>query len=112
MKDYLGEKPVNPKTHPEFSKYTPTDWAMLFIEMYGQIDGDHHKAWVLDQVARILQGTKVIISEASWGNGHREYRFRVSDKLSPKYLTWRTKMLGEIDQNGDAEYGYEEGIAP
>lgn len=25
---------------------------------YGQIDGDHHKAWVIDQIIRILTGNK------------------------------------------------------
>lgn len=30
--------------------------AMKIIEQYGWIDGDHHKKWVLDQVARILLG--------------------------------------------------------
>lgn len=30
--------------------------AMNLILDYGQTDGDHHKAWVIDQVARILTG--------------------------------------------------------
>jgi hypothetical protein len=29
---------------------------MSIIEKYGQIDGDHHKAWVIDQIARIIKG--------------------------------------------------------
>lgn len=28
--------------------------ALSIIFQYGQIQGDHHKAWVLDQVVRIL----------------------------------------------------------
>lgn len=28
--------------------------AMSLLLSYGQIDGDHHKAWVIDQVARML----------------------------------------------------------
>jgi len=28
------------------------------IYSYGQIGGDHHKAWVLDQVMRIIKGDK------------------------------------------------------
>lgn len=30
--------------------------ALELIGGYGDIDGDHHKAWVLDQVVRILAG--------------------------------------------------------
>lgn len=30
--------------------------ALAIIEQYGQIDGAHHKAWVIDQVVRALQG--------------------------------------------------------
>jgi len=32
------------------------DKAMGIIESYGGIDGDHHKTWVIDQVARVLKG--------------------------------------------------------
>ena len=53
---YLGEFPVDVSKHPEYSKWTPADWAMVFIEKYSGIDGDHHKTWVFDQVARILKG--------------------------------------------------------
>lgn len=28
--------------------------ALEFAMSYGQIDGDHHKAWVIDQLVRIL----------------------------------------------------------
>jgi hypothetical protein len=30
------------------------DAAMVYISEYGYIDGEHHKQWVLDQVARCL----------------------------------------------------------
>ena len=30
--------------------------AIKLIMRYGGIDGSHHKAWVIDQVARILAG--------------------------------------------------------
>lgn len=58
--------------------------AMSFIEQYGQIDGDHHKTWVLDQVARALKGDK--------------------------YEAWVVEMMDGED--GPDTYGYEEGIAP
>lgn len=30
--------------------------ALELVHEYAQIDGDHHKAWVLDQIVRILTG--------------------------------------------------------
>jgi len=48
MEGFLGETPIDVSTHPQLSKYTSSDWAMLFISKYGQIDGKDHKTWVLD----------------------------------------------------------------
>lgn len=108
---YLGSTPVDVSTHHQFSGFTPTDWAMLFIEMYGQIDGGHHKAWVLDQVARILKGTPVLVELAQWSDGQQEYRFSVSPEVTPEYEKWVRQQLG--DYIGDEyEYDYDEGIAP
>lgn len=108
---YLGETLVDVATHPVYSKYTVVDWAMLFVAKYGQTDGDHHKAWVLDQVARILNGTPVIVKLAKWDNDLEEYRFDVNTP-SQKYLDWVEKMLGKKEKDGSREYSYEEGIAP
>lgn len=107
MEGYLGQKPVDIKNHPMFSKYTTNDWAMLWIELYGQIDGDHHKAWVIDQVARILKGCKIIVEEASWDNGHTEYRYDL-DEPSDTYTEWVKDMLGDYNER----YDYNVGIAP
>jgi phosphatidylserine/phosphatidylglycerophosphate/cardiolipin synthase-like enzyme len=30
--------------------------ALAVALRYGQIDGDHHKAWVIDQMVRLLAG--------------------------------------------------------
>lgn len=27
------------------------------IEEFGEVDGDHHKKWLLDQIMRIIQGS-------------------------------------------------------
>lgn len=104
MNGYLGE--FECMIPPTFSK---EQWAMYFIECYGQIDGDHHKAWVLDQVARILNGASIQCNEARWENGHKEMRVTVG--TSDAYEEWVQKMEG---QDGDDEYfyGYNEGIAP
>ncbi len=57
---------------------------MSLIAKYGQIPGDHHKAWVLDQIARIIMGVN--------------------------YDDWVANMRG--GKEGDEMYDYEIGIAP
>lgn len=100
---YLGQKPVSQDDSP-YKGYTPVDWAKEYITHYGQIEGDHHRCWVIDQVARILMGTPVIIAHAKWDDGQEEYRFW-TDKPSKEYKAW----VREAKQSG---YDYDEGIAP
>lgn len=96
-----------------FEDYTPADWAMYFIERYGQFDGSHHKAWVLDQITRILKGTPVIISQARWTDHAPDWRIYVADDPSEEYKAWRQRMLGAWDDTSEEwEYGYDEGVAP
>ena len=103
MIGYLGETPVNIQD-TKYKDYTQSDWALKYIEKYGGIDGAHHKDWVLDQVARILNGTKVIVTVAKWENGEEEYRI-ILDEPTDKYKEWVIEICGD-------EYDYEEGIAP
>lgn len=70
--------------HP-YVNYTKADFALLFIEMYGGIDGSHHKDWVLDQVAQILNGSEVIVTEAIWEDGYIEYKFEVEEEYEDEY---------------------------
>lgn len=101
MEGYLGEFPTD-------LTLTPEQGAMLYIEMYGQIDGGHHKAWVLDQVARILKGAPITITEARWDNGYKELRYRVGS--SEEYERWVIAMRDGED--GPDTYTYDVGIAP
>lgn len=104
MNGYLGEFETDAN-----SDFTTQDWALWYIGSYGGIDGDHHKAWVLDQVARILNGTPVICKEARWANGHSELRVTTGEP-SARYLEWvRDTKDGE---DGPDTYDYDEGIAP
>lgn len=111
MDDYLGEEPVNIKQDEKFKNFTKSDWAMLYIESYGHIDGSHHKMWLLDQVSQILKGTEVELSIARWSDGKSEYRFNTSKNKSKEYLDWRKYMLGEL-VDGEYQYDYDEGSAP
>ncbi len=106
MEDYLGEAVLKSLKGTSFEGFGPTEWALEFVLHYGQIDGAHHKQWVLDQVARILNGTPVIVSLAQWANGTKEIRFHTGEP-SKKYLEWVKRAKGEDEE----EYGYEEGSA-
>ncbi len=102
MEGYLGESVLNiPDTN--YKDYTAQDWVMLWIEMYGSIDGAHHKDWLIDQIARILKGAKVTIKQAKWSTGLTEDRFTL--EYPPKeYFEWVEEMGGEEN--------YDCGIAP
>ncbi len=108
MTNYLGEIKIKIEDS-EFKDYKKSDWALYFIGHYGGFDGPWHKDWVLDQVARILNGTKVIIKQASWDNGQSEYRIS-TDKPSKKYKNWVKDMKAGID--GPDTYGYSIGTPP
>lgn len=111
MNKYLGSTPVVDLTGTPFEGFGPQDWALKYVEYYRQIDGGHHKQWVLDQIARILLGTPVEVELARWYNGKEEYHFSTGEP-SEKYLEWEADMFGEMDENGYYEYGYDHGVAP
>lgn len=105
---YIGEFPIDEAIHPVYSKFTPADWAMVFIGKYSSIDGDHHKAWCFDQVARILKGTRVIVLQARWDGNKLEDRFVVANPPSEAYTEWVKQMTTGVN----SEYDWDVGIAP
>ena len=109
MVNYLGETLICVADSP-YTNYTPSDWALHYIKQYGQIDGEHHKQWVLDQVVRVLNGATIEnMRLAEWDNGERNYRFNVG--TSAQYEEWVEEML-ERDENGEPQYSYDVGIPP
>ncbi len=100
---YLGEFEVDIRETP-FAEYGPAEWAFYYIERYGGIDGDHHKAWVLDQAARILLGTPVTFKQARWLSGEEEWRVLLGEP-SAKYLQW-------VADTEAAGYAVDVGIPP
>lgn len=104
MRGYLGEIEVKIEKS-EFSKYTKVDWVLLWTTMHGQVDGSHHKAWLIDQIQRILFDTNVIIKKAEWDNGEYEFRYSLGSP-SEAYL----KFIKLYENNG--EYEWSCGIAP
>lgn len=100
MEGYLGETPIRVEK-------TPTEWALELIARDGGTDGDHHKAWVLDQIARVLTGTPVHVVEARWSNGHTEVRFDTGEP-SEAYRAFVARVRDGED--GPETYSY--GVAP
>lgn len=93
---------------------TPSECAMMMIECYGGIDGAHHKSWVIDQVARILCGTPVLVTmyhyEDELGEfSHTEHRFS-TDTPSEQYNQWVVDSC--TDSDGELAWDYDCGIAP
>lgn len=58
--------------------------ALSLLLRYGQTDGDHHKAWVIDQAVRILAGrsyAKTIRMACAGEDGPRTYSW--DEGISP-----------------------------
>ena len=108
MEGYLGEK-IIPQENTKFKDYQPFDWAMYFLECYGQIDGEHHKLWVMDQIAQIYNGAEVIIALAQWSNGCQEFRISLG-KETEKYKKWKYNM--QYGEEGSCTYDYDAGSPP
>lgn len=89
--------------------YSKEDWIMLWIEMYSGIDGGHHKDWLIDQIARIIKGTKIIVKMAKWDNYHEEERFSLEEPPE-QYHKWVENM--KDGEDGPDTYSYDTGIAP
>lgn len=108
MDAYLGEEPIIDLGGTPFDGFTAADWAAEYIERYGGIDDHHHRAWVMDQVMRILKGTPVHVRQAMWEREDAEattseYRF-VTGHPTQKYLDWAGRMFDDG--------GYDQGTAP
>jgi hypothetical protein len=101
---YLGEM-VFPQESTPYCRYDKIGLATYYAFRYGQIDGSHHKQWVIDQMVRILLGTPVIFSLAKWDDGQSEWRLK-TDKPSQEYLDFVK------DYKNDGNYNYDKGIAP
>ena len=104
MNGYLGEEVVE-----DHKYYTPVDWALLFIEMYGSIDGKDHQTWLSDQIVRILCDTPIIVKVAKWDNGETENRFSLGSP-SQRYIDWVIEY--KDGEDGPETYNYDTGIAP
>jgi len=99
MSVYLGEKVIDTHT-TKYAMYSRLDWINFWFKQYQYIDGEHHKTWLIDQIARILKGTPIILKIAEWSGGKKEERFSLGEPPQ-KYWDWI---------KNDSEYDF--GIAP
>lgn len=70
--------------------------ALDLAASFGQVDGDHHKTWVIDQMVRALLGS------APAGP--------VSYTASDDYVAWVDRYCA--GEGGPETYEWEEGITP
>ena len=105
---YLGGHQV---LHHPYSHYTAQDWMFRYIEFYGAIDGEHHKTWVMDQVARIHHGTRVIVYKHEWDGGTVEYRFETGEPTK-EYDEWVLSIMEWDEETQSYNYSYDIGTAP
>ena len=69
--------------------------ALLYAYLYGNIDGAHHKAWVIDQMVRALTGCQTT---------------NAIQVANDEYKQWVKNA--RAGQDGAETYNWDEGIAP
>lgn len=82
--------------------------AIEYAVKYGGIDGDHHKAWVIDQMVRALTGCPMV----NWtGEDHRgeKYTCQIQGESEEYKELVREACSGE---DGPDTYDWDEGIPP
>jgi hypothetical protein len=82
--------------------------ALQIATDYGNIDGGHHKSWVIDQMVRALTGCPTVVKKGVDIHG-RNYSYEGLGE-SNKYRQFVAKAKAGCD--GPNTYGWDEGIAP
>jgi hypothetical protein len=84
--------------------------ALDIAAQFGGIDGDHHKAWVIDQMVRALTGCPVVTK--TFPDDNRPGQTYEAEEMgeSEEYREWvRAACEGE---DGPDTYEWNVGIAP
>lgn len=82
--------------------------ALKMASDFGQTDGDHHKAWVIDQMVRCLTGCPLVELEGIDYRGNT-YTYETQGESEEYAAFVTTHCEGE---DGPGTYAWEEGIAP
>nr|GAT44592.1 predicted protein [Mycena chlorophos] len=82
--------------------------ALDIAMRYGMTDGDHHKAWAIDQIVRALTGCPAVNRSAIDSNG-QAYDYETQGE-SEDYLAFVNKARDGED--GPNTYEWDEGVTP
>lgn len=83
--------------------------ALDVLYMSGGVEGDHHKAWVIDQVVRHLTGCHMEPGFTGLDARGNPYSFEALG-TSDEYEAWVTKY--QDGEDGPLTYMWDNGIAP
>ena len=86
------------------------DRALELAVQYGGIGGDHHKAWVIDQMVRELTGCPTVQRESPfpWADGKKHIVATLGEAVEYHEFV-RKAREGE---DGPETYDWDTGIAP
>ena len=111
---YLGTFDVDETTNP-YHDFTRENWVLHYVRIFGQYKGEHHKFWLLDQIARILNDTPVIVTEERWGNKYgvvrQEFDFNLGEP-SEGYKQWVHEVREWDEELEEYLFDYKEGTCP
>ncbi len=82
--------------------------ALKIAVEHGDTDGDHHKAWVIDQMVRALTGCPMVMKQAE-DCRHRPYAYEAQGESAEYVDLVRGARVGE---DGPYTYDWNTGIAP
>lgn len=82
--------------------------ALNFAASYGQTDGAHHKAWVIDQMVRCLTGCPLEVRHDVDASG-QAYSYQDLGE-SAEYRAFVAEH--NAGEDGPDTYSWSEGIAP
>ncbi len=103
MGEYLGGTIIRDLVGTPFENYSQIDWGFYFITVYAQLNGNY-KETVIDNIARILNGSEVIVSLHTWDTCESEYRLELVP--SHKYKAWVSSMVNSDDGICQYDSGY------
>lgn len=84
--------------------------ALRFAHEYGQIDGGHHKLWVIDQMVRALHGSPMVTKSAI---DYQRNQYTYEDQgESKEYTAWVQKYCEWDASTEEYNYSWETGSPP
>lgn len=86
------------------------DQALAIAAQYGGIDGEHHKAWVIDQMVRALTGCPMVEATAKNCRGEPYTYLRRGE--SKEYQRFISEVTDGCESCGASGTEWDVGIPP